>query len=199
MYEKWHIKLIRGFILTSKVKIRIGQEDDLEQLINLVMIVIEDMDLPLLKKIGREKTKAMLIESSKESGNRYYFKHAIVATLNEKIAGVIFGYPNEDEKNIDESFNRISPKPLFDSKETYGNEWYIDTLVVSPNYRGKGIAKKLIQSTPKFADSLHKNIIGLNVDIDNTIAKNLYKSCGFVKVSETVIGSHNYDHMYWQY
>lgn len=185
--------------MTSQVKIRIGQEEDLEQLIDLVMIVIEDMDLPLLKEIGKEKTKAMLMESSKNSGDRYYFRHAIVATVDEKIAGVLFGYPNEDEVKIDKSFNQISPKPLFNSKETYGNEWYIDTLVVSPNYRGKGIAKKLIQSVPKFAGNVYKDIIGLNVDIDNPIAKNLYKSCGFVKVSETTIGSHSYDHMYWRY
>ncbi|MBS7577763.1 MULTISPECIES: GNAT family N-acetyltransferase [unclassified Enterococcus] len=185
--------------MKSEVKIRVGSEEDIEQLINLVMLVIEDMDLPLLKEIGEAKTRAMLIESSKNSGDRYSFRRAIVATVNEKIAGVLFGYPSEEEATIDKTFNEISPMPLFNSKETYGNEWYIDTLVTSPNYRGQGVARRLIQSVPNFASIEQKDVVGLNVDINNIAAKNLYKSCGFVKVSETVIGSHHYDHMYWKY
>lgn len=57
---------------------------------------------------------------------------------------------------------------------------------ILPDYRGKGYGKLLINYLLKIIDSYNYNIATLNVDINNTVAFNLYKDCGFNVLKEYV-------------
>lgn len=57
---------------------------------------------------------------------------------------------------------------------------------ILPDYRGNGYGKLLINYLLKIIDSYSYNIATINVDINNTVAFNLYKDCGFNVLKEYV-------------
>ena len=67
--------------------------------------------------------------------------------------------------------------------ETDGSEFYLDTLAVLPEYRGRGIASALLKASIEKARKMGKPA-GLLVDKDNTRARRLYESIGFEQIGE---------------
>lgn len=63
--------------------------------------------------------------------------------------------------------------------ETQAGEYYIDSLAVLPEYRGRGIARRLMQEQIRHAAELGLPIATLLVDPDNPSALKLYESLGF--------------------
>lgn len=87
---------------------------------------------------------------------RSFFKEAN-ATLG-------WGLSHEDVENVPE--------------ETDGKEFYLDSLMVVPQARNKGIASALIEDASRKAASTGKPL-GLLVDTENPRARRLYDSLGF--------------------
>ncbi|MDE7160794.1 MAG: GNAT family N-acetyltransferase [Muribaculaceae bacterium] len=62
--------------------------------------------------------------------------------------------------------------------ETDGEEFYLDTLMVLPEARGRGIGRRLIKDAAERAGRCGKPL-GLLVDPDNSRARRLYDAVGF--------------------
>jgi len=60
-----------------------------------------------------------------------------------------------------------------------GNFWWIQSVYVQPDYRGKGIFKQLYNEVTKFAKN-EKNVCGIRlyVNKDNTTAQQVYAKLG---------------------
>ncbi|MGX6969814.1 GNAT family N-acetyltransferase [Vagococcus bubulae] len=183
--------------------IRFAQKEDASQAIDLVMIVLKDMELDIFEKLSDKEVKELLVSAYIDKPtHRYGYKNAIVKEIDGKIAGVAFGYPHHHEKTIDDGFYDILeqnnlPKDyrLFTEEEAFDDEWYLDTLVTSPKFRGQGVAKELLNSLPDLAKQTGLTTIGLNVDKINDNAKRIYLNNGFEKVGETNIAGHEYEHL----
>lgn len=67
--------------------------------------------------------------------------------------------------------------------ETEPGEWYLDSLAVFPAYRGRGIARRLIEGVKQRALPSGKPV-GLLVDKTNHRAEHLYDSLGFKTVGD---------------
>lgn len=74
--------------------------------------------------------------------------------------------------------------------ETSAGEFYADSLCVLPEYRGQGIASKLLLATVEKGRQLGLPT-GLLVDNGNPLAEKLYKRLGFQVVGEHTWGGHN--------
>ena len=79
--------------------------------------------------------------------------------------------------------------------ETLPGEWYIDTLVIDPDFRRQGIAGDLIQYTEEIAKENNFSRIALNCEMDNEAAYNLYLKMGFTNATHIVLSGHVYWHM----
>lgn len=77
--------------------------------------------------------------------------------------------------------------------ETVPEEFYLDSLAVFPQYRGKGIARKLIEAMIKRAEQ-HGKPAGLLCGKTNHRARKLYESIGFRKTGETPFAGVLMDH-----
>lgn len=182
--------------------IRMATQQDSLEIAKLLWVIFEDMELPLLKKISKDKLLNMVAQSVTDPTYRFGFKRGLVYELNGEIAGVIFGYPAEDEPIIDEPFRNVLIKNGFDpnenlfiDKETLPDEWYIDSVVVNQKFRGLGIGSALLNEMSQTAMRAGYHTIGLNVDLANPKAKKLYSSLGYKKVADIVISGHQYEHM----
>ncbi len=78
--------------------------------------------------------------------------------------------------------------------ETEPGEFYLDTIMVLPQYRGQGIARALIADAGIKAAMAGKPL-GLLCDLDNDKAHRLYESVGFRNVGERPFAGHIMHHM----
>ncbi len=86
--------------------------------------------------------------------------HIILAFVNDKPAGIV---------NCFEGFSTFACKPLLN----------IHDFAVAPEFRGRGLAKKLMYKIEEVANSLGCCKITLEVLEGNTIAQAVYRACGF--------------------
>ena len=72
------------------------------------------------------------------------------------------------------SYPRYTPRP---------SEAYIERLVVSPDYRRRGMARDLLAAGEELARETGKKDVGLHVSGNNTAALKLYEAEGYEEVS----------------
>ncbi len=68
----------------------------------------------------------------------------------------------------------------------FGPGWMIGNVAVAPEWRGRGIARQLMEASVELVRHNHGDWIALQVRSDNEIARGLYKSLGFVDTGEIV-------------
>ncbi len=183
--------------------IRPARPEDALEAANLIMIVLKDMDLDIFNRLPEEQVRDLLVQSyMKDEVYRYGFRNALVKEINGSVAGIVFGYPDHLENDIDNAFitvlseNNLSEEfKLFTEPEVFQNEWYIDTLVTSPDFRGQGVASELLIAIADLAKQCDKQVLGLNVDKVNEHAKQIYLRSGFENVGELTIANHTYEHL----
>lgn len=182
--------------------IRFATKEDRKAIAPLILVILKDMELPLLEMVPEETILSILSEAVKDPIYRYGYQRGLVYEKDGEVAGVAFGYSAEEEPIIDEPLKKIlkehgldSDIQLFIDPETLPGEWYLDSISVSEQYRGLGIGSKLLDALPEIARREGKNLIGLSVDKENPEAKKLYSRKGFVDVAERTISGHLYDHM----
>lgn len=78
--------------------------------------------------------------------------------------------------------------------ETVPGEMYLDSLGVFSQYRGMGVARRLIAAAMEKAREAGL-VPGLLCDKTNLNARRLYDSLGFVQVGETLFAGEMMDHM----
>lgn len=75
--------------------------------------------------------------------------------------------------------------------EAVPGEYYLDSLAVWPEYRGRGIGRQLLQKA--IDEGLQRGLnVTLAVDPVNTNAQKLYESLGFRRVGDLFIFGHTY-------
>ena len=77
--------------------------------------------------------------------------------------------------------------------ETVAGEYYLDSLAVLPSYRGRGVARMLLQSGIDTAHRLNRPAI-LACAPNNVNAKRLYESLGFRATGMYSL----FGHPYWR-
>lgn len=78
--------------------------------------------------------------------------------------------------------------------ETSPDEFYLDSLAVFPLYRGRGVAKALIEAMCRRAEKVGKPV-GLLCDKGNVNARRLYDSLGFRLKGERKFAGEPMDHL----
>lgn len=132
--------------------------------------------------------------------NRLSYQNVLVKEKEGNLAGVLLAYHGSEAVRLDQpilerlrSLNRGSEIRI--SQEADKDEYYIDSLAVSPNARGKGIGQELIQAAEKKAAASGYARIALIVVQENPRARALYERLGYVKNKEKIINNKTYDHM----
>lgn len=182
--------------------IRNARKEDAKAIAPLILVILEDMELPFVAQYGVDQTLAVLEKGIQTEDYRYSYRRALVDEEDGVVAGVAFGYPDCDEPTIDKPLEAIlqsmglpQDEQLFTDPETFPEEWYLDTISVNADFRGRGIGSHLLAALPAFAKEQGQSVIGLSVDLGNPNAKRLYTRAGFEVVGQRMISGHQYDHM----
>ncbi len=111
----------------------------------------------------------------------YSYENTIVAEIDGKVVGAMCAYDGADYQELKQPIIDILGKDsgFAQLKETEEGEFYLDSVGVLPEYRGRGIASKIIEAQCERAVSLGHKVAGLIVDLDNPRAEALYTRLGF--------------------
>lgn len=180
-----------------------AKQIDQAAILKLEQTIFDDMALEIYEELSVADVQAawtLAVATSEKS--RYHYSRALVAKNDDNVVvGVLFGYPNTEEKTLDKTLQTILADKysyhrwLFSDSEVFENEWYLDSIVFTDAVRGQGIGKQLIKAAEVRAKQENRETIGLNVDDVNPRAQKLYTALGFEPVGKITIGKHAYTHM----
>ena len=132
--------------------------------------------------------------------SQYSYLNTLVAiTPDNKVVGVCVSYDGSLLRTLRKAFIE-GAKTAFGRDfsdmpdETAAGELYIDSLCVSKEHRGKGIAKLLLCATIEKGKRMNLPT-GLLVDTNNPKAEALYNTVGFVYKDDNQWGGHAMRHM----
>jgi len=140
-----------------------------------------------------------------QSGNVYSKDNVVIEEENGTIRGLLLGYPARDMKtqsmqmlksikgmfvisgvlNFTKMLFRLSLNKYFPGTEH--DEFFISNLAVFEEFRGKGIAVKLLQKAEEIALEKGLSKLSLYVEIDNSYAIRVYEKFGFHEVKKVVL------------
>ncbi|MGO3170235.1 MAG: GNAT family N-acetyltransferase [Bavariicoccus seileri] len=186
----------------STVIYRQMETPDFPVVFDLLTIIFQDMELPLLKRLSLADIKRITCQAMADPTYRYSKNRCIVAVIDNQIVGVCASYDGAEEPIVDKPFTQAlcdlgfdKSLKLFIDRETRPGEYYLDSIVVSSAARGHGVAKGLINATIARVKKEQGHRLDLNVDLHNPHAKAVYTSLGFKDNGHCVISGHQYDHM----
>lgn len=181
--------------------IRKARLEEIPQLYPFVFNILSEMELPLLDNLDGDLLNEIIIEAMKSPNYRYGYEHAWVCEQDNQIVGALFGYSGEFASMVDGPLmvalvNRgLEPMDFKSGTETHAGEWYLDSVIISPMYRRKGIGRRLLQTVSTIAKDAGFDTIGLNCPVDNTIAYKLYSEAGFKELTKNLLGGKVYLHL----
>ncbi|MQS76821.1 GNAT family N-acetyltransferase [Companilactobacillus halodurans] len=181
--------------------LRYARKEDADQILPILFQIFDEMELDVFKEVGDKKMAEVIKEGFFQPGYRYGLENILVNEIDGKVVAIMVGYPEELEDNIDAPLIKIMHKHgikennLFNDKEAWPGEWYLDSFAIAPEYQGKGIGTKTMEEFIDVVKKRGEKILSLNVDVTNEAAKHVYDKTGFKKVGQLYIGSHLYDHM----
>ncbi|MDN7245047.1 N-acetyltransferase [Planococcus shenhongbingii] len=172
--------------------IRQATPEDAEAVAPLIINAIGDIAAHMTAESEPEailhKVEAMI----RGCNTRHSHLFTWVAEMGEAVAGTLVLYPGSKAQALDqylidlleaEGHHRtIEP-------EAHLDEWYIDTVSVSPQFQGQKIGTRLLSYADLLVLKAGGGKLSLNVDVEKEGAIRLYERLGFA-ISEpwTIIG-----------
>lgn len=172
--------------MITDTNIREATKDDAGVIARVVLLAI-GVDLELTPNHDSPFNYELVKALAEREDSQYSYKNCYIYEVGSEVAGVICSYDGgrlqELRKALFEELEqsgRELGKEITDECEK--GELYIDSLAVFKEYRGRGIASKLIDAVYKKAQQLKISKLGLLLDDENHNAATLYQKLGFVYV-----------------
>lgn len=183
------------------IKIRQATINDGPTIVPLIMEAIGEIANRLT---GEEKSSAVetaLLQLFEREDNRHSYLNSYVSVdeENDEVLGVLVIYSGQDAIQMDKNLSnwleqKSAPTSRIDA-EAYVDEFYIDTICVHPNARGKGIGSQLLIYAEEVARENQFTKLALNVELEKDKARKLYEKMGFVTTESWSIIDEPFHHM----
>ena len=183
-------------IMNYELNIRKATQSDAPLIASVVAMAIGEESAILY---GGENYMNVFEEIALLENSQYSYRNAFVAEINGNAVGAVVAYDGAElyplRKTTLEIIYKHTAKELQIVDETDASEFYLDSLAVLPEYRGRGVGAKLIHAVKERAFNEYNKNLGLLVDFDNPRAEKLYASLGFERVDRTTFLGHDMWHL----
>lgn len=142
--------------------------------------------------------------AQREDSQYSYLNSRIACDEDGKQMGVCISYDGAELRRLRRAFFEeanatlgwgITPEEVEEVPgETDEEEYYLDTLMTLPEYRGRGVGEALIRDAAKEARRVGKPL-GLLCDVDNARARRLYDRIGFRSRGLRPFAGHQMHHL----
>ena len=186
----------------TMIEIREATKNQAAEIASLIMMAMTD-DCCLYfcgDGYGLEDFRQMTTMLVEREDSQYSYKNTLVAMDASKVVGISVSYDGGRLHELRRAFIEAAKKHIGKDHsgmddETQAGELYLDSLAVLPEYRYRGIAKRLIEATKDKADSMGLPCVGLLVDKGNPSGEALYSSVGFRYANDNMWGGHPMKHL----
>lgn len=182
-----------------EILIRKAYQEDASKAVPLIMEAIGDISEQITGETEESAITIEFIKLFKQTDNRHSYLNTYIAEMDGHIAGVLVFYTAEQAIILDANLEAyLSTKNGTDIKidpETVPGEWYIDTVVVDPTYRGHGIGTKLLSYAEQLVKDSGGGRLALNVEVKKDAAIRLYNRIGFDTLCPWTIIGEPFHHM----
>lgn len=193
-----------------KISIRKARPDDAMLIARVVAMAI---GYEGAREYAGDEVIKCLSEVAGREDTQYSYRNALIAELTEdgdgnnnpgggkaaKAVGAVVGYDGRSLERLREGslsvIRKYHPDIKITDDETDASEYYLDSLGVLPEYRGHGIARRLIAAIEERARESGQRRLGLLVDFDNADAERLYRSLGFQDAGTRPFFGHEMKHL----
>lgn len=181
------------------ITIRQAQPQDAQAVVPLIIDAIGDIANRLTGEQELEAIERELAVLFKREDNRHSYLNTFVAVEDEKILGILVYYNGKQAIEMDANLvnwlaAKNAPNITID-KEAHEDEYYVDTICVAPEARGKGIGTLLLQFAIDQTKKRGFNKLSLNVETKKEQAIRLYERTGFVITEPWSIIDEPFHHM----
>lgn len=171
-----------------------AEKNHSEDIARLLLLAMGDIVARFLQTEEADEAFTFMLEMVQTEHTQYSLENCWVAVEEEAVCGVICLYDGANlpvlRRPVAAYVERITGRAFNPEDETSAGEIYVDCVAVFPQYRGKGVASRLLG----FIIGEHKgNTVGLLVDKPN--AKKLYESLGFRTVGIKYLTGLPLEHM----
>jgi len=186
----------------TMIEIREAGKNQAAEIASLIMMAMTD-DCCLYfcgDEYGLEDFRKMMTALVEREDSQYSYKNTLVALDRENVVGISVSYDGERLHQLRRAFIESAKEYIGKDHsgmddETQAGELYLDSLAVLPEYRRRGIAKRLIEATKAKADCMGIPCVGLLVDRGNPSGEALYSSVGFRYADDSMWGGHQMKHL----
>lgn len=151
---------------------------------------------------GEDEPKTILDsleELFKRTDNRHSYKNTYIAEINGGVAGIMVVYGGDKapvlDKNLETWLATKDANIQTIEIEAREDEFYIDTICTSPQYRGHGVGTTLLHYADNIAKEKGYQKVSLSVEKQKDRARHLYEKMGFVFSEPWTIIGEKFDHM----
>jgi len=177
--------------VNEKLVVRPATRDDVE-------IVAETLYRAIWNGEPREsEVWPQMVDAVSREDTLFSWKNALVADCEGDSVGAIISYDGAKYVAARSfSFGLIGCDMSHEAMETGEGEYYLDSLAVSPEWRGKGIGTALMEAAIKKAHDAGFQRITLIVDIKKPKARAMYERLGFKPLYTLEFLGETYTKMY---
>ena len=181
----------------TKIIVRPAGPDDAAIIAEVIAMGIGD-EMALRDYCGEDYI-AVLMEIARREATQYSWQQTLVAEVDGVAVGAVVGYDGAELHALREGTfatlrDCIGRVPTI-VDETAAGEYYLDTVGVLPEFRGRGVGRALVSAFCDRAFSEGHCRVGLIVDYENPDAERLYTSLGFRRVGTRPFFSHQMWHL----
>lgn len=190
-------------LMNRNINIRNARSGEGKRIAELILMAwpVEDF-LASDPSLTYEILRDMIAQAVEAPATIYSYENTMVAEIvsdssEPLIVGAMCGYDGADYIDL--------KRPILDVIghdsdfagviETEAGEFYLDSVGIDPDYRGRGIASLLFGSQIERAWSLGFSRVGLIVDVAKPRAEALYRRLGFEFVGYRDFFGHRMKHM----
>ena len=181
----------------NNIIIRAAYKYDASQIAELFMLAWPVDEILESNGITYEQLHESMTEVAASEQTIYSYENTYVAEIEGKIVGAMCAYDGADYQRLKQPVVDLlgNDSGFAQLKETEEGEFYLDSVGVLEEYRGRGIASKLFAVQIERARSLGHTMVGLIVDVDKPHAEALYTHLGFRHLDNKDFFGHPMKHM----
>ena len=177
--------------------IRQAHKEEASQIAELFMLAWPVQEIQESTGLAYEQLHESITLIAAKEETIYSYENTIIAEIEGKVVGALCAYDGADYKRLKQPIvDALGPDNGFAKmKETEAGEFYLDSVGVLPEYRGRGIASRIIEAQCERAASHGHKVAGLIVDIDKPQVEALYSRLGFTYLDDKDFFGHTMKHM----
>lgn len=177
--------------LSGNSIVRKATKADSEAMATCLLLAMEEIVFAFIGEGNKVKAAAFMNYFTIREDNQYSFQNGWVVEENGKVVAAANVYNGADlyrlRQPVLDYIRKYHHRNLQPEYETGVGEFYLDTLGVLPEYRGKGIGSRLLQFLLDEYVHRQQQTLGLLVEDTNPSAKRLYLRLGFVPAGERML------------